>query len=99
MPRAGLQRRTDLRTKPNAVVRHSHTGSNMYVCSCNAFTDADVKAVASPAGDSVAAVFRCLGCRPQCGGCVLTIRKILDAISAEFDPTDRQSAASTSIAG
>ena len=71
----------------------------MYVCSCNAFTDADVKAVASPAGDSVAAVFRCLGCRPQCGGCVLTIRKILDTVNTKIEWPGRQPAGSTSIAG
>ena len=52
----------------------------MYVCSCNVFTAADVKAVAGLAGDSVADVYRCLGCRPRCGGCVFAIRKILDEV-------------------
>ncbi len=56
----------------------------MHVCSCNVFTDTDVKAAAGSAGGSVAAVFRYLGCRPQCGGCVLTIRKILDTVSTDF---------------
>lgn len=55
----------------------------MYVCSCNVFTEADVKAVAGLAGDSVAAVYHCLGCRPRCGGCVFTIRKILDEVREE----------------
>ncbi len=56
----------------------------MYVCSCNVFTDADVKAVAGPAGGSVAEVYRCLGCRPRCGGCMPTIRKILDKVRSEI---------------
>ncbi len=52
----------------------------MFVCSCNVFTHADVEAVAGPAGGSVAAVYRCLGCRPRCGACMPTIRKILDKV-------------------
>ena len=56
----------------------------MFVCSCNVFTDADVKAVAGQAGGSVAAVYRCLGCRPHCGRCVITIRKILDKVRDEM---------------
>ena len=57
----------------------------MYVCSCNVFTDADVRAVAGLAGDSIAAVYRGLGCRPRCGGCVVTIRKILDGLRRETE--------------
>ena len=54
----------------------------MYTCSCNVFTDA--KAITGLAGDSVAAVYRCLSCRPRCGGCVFTIRKILDEVREEM---------------
>lgn len=54
----------------------------MYVCSCNVFTDTEVRAVAAEAG-SVAQVYRCLGCKPQCGGCARTIRRLLDEVRAE----------------
>jgi bacterioferritin-associated ferredoxin len=53
----------------------------MYVCSCNVLTDTEVRAVA-PAAASVSAVYRCLGCRPQCGGCAKTIRRLLDEARA-----------------
>jgi len=54
----------------------------MYVCSCNVFTDGDVRAVASEAA-GVGAVYRCLGCKPQCGACARTIRRLLDEARAE----------------
>lgn len=54
----------------------------MYVCSCNIFTDSEVRAVAAEAG-SVAQVYRCLGCKPQCGGCARTIKRLLDEVRAE----------------
>jgi bacterioferritin-associated ferredoxin len=46
----------------------------VYVCICNAFTEKQVcvalrKGISSPAG-----VFRHLGCAPQCGKCVPTVR-------------------------
>ena len=56
----------------------------VYVCSCNVFTDKDVKAVSAEAGQSVAAVYRCLGCRPRCGGCARTIGAILAQVRAEM---------------
>jgi len=48
------------------------------------FTDKDVKAVSAEAGASVAAVYRCLGCRPRCGGCAKTISAILAEVQAEM---------------
>lgn len=48
----------------------------MYVCSCNALTDHDVRAIAADAA-SVAEVYVCLGCTPCCGVCARTIRKVL----------------------
>jgi bacterioferritin-associated ferredoxin len=54
----------------------------MFVCSCNVFTDHQVRAVAGEAG-SVGEVYRCLGCRPQCGVCARTIRKLLDEARRE----------------
>jgi bacterioferritin-associated ferredoxin len=49
----------------------------VYVCSCNVFTDTDVRAVAGMAG-TVAQVYRTLGCQAQCGCCARTIKRLLD---------------------
>ena len=53
----------------------------MIVCSCNVFTDHDVRGTLS--GDRAAPrtageVYGCLGCSPQCGRCARTIRRIMD---------------------
>lgn len=53
----------------------------MIVCSCNVFTDHDVRSTLS--GDEAAPrttgqVYHCLGCSPQCGRCARTIRRIMD---------------------
>ena len=53
----------------------------MIVCSCNVFSDRDVRsaldsATARPA--TANQVYGCLGCSPQCGRCVRTIRRIMD---------------------
>jgi len=56
----------------------------MFVCSCHAFTDKDVVAVASRAGLRVGAVYGCLGCSPKCGRCAVTIRRLLDGVRAQM---------------
>ena len=53
----------------------------MIVCSCNVFSDRDVRsaldsATARPA--TANQVYGCLGCSPQCGRCARTIRRIMD---------------------
>jgi bacterioferritin-associated ferredoxin len=53
----------------------------MIVCSCNVFSDRDVRSaidssVARPA--TANQVYGCLGCSPQCGRCARTIRRIMD---------------------
>jgi bacterioferritin-associated ferredoxin len=62
----------------------------MYVCICNAFTEKQVcvalrKGISSPAG-----VFRHLGCAPQCGKCVPTVRCMVknndNRVLAAVDP-------------
>jgi bacterioferritin-associated ferredoxin len=53
----------------------------MIVCSCNVFSDHDVRSVidSAPARPATAnQVYGCLGCSPQCGRCARTIRKIMD---------------------
>ena len=53
----------------------------MIVCSCNVFTDHDVRSTLS-SGDTVprttGQVYHCLGCSAQCGRCARTIRRIMD---------------------
>jgi bacterioferritin-associated ferredoxin len=53
----------------------------MIVCSCNVFTDQDVRSTLS-SGDNVprttGQVYHCLGCSAQCGRCARTIRRIMD---------------------
>ena len=52
----------------------------MIVCSCNVFSDHDVRSACS--GDEKPAtcgqVYGCLGCSAQCGRCARTIRRIMD---------------------
>lgn len=53
----------------------------MIVCSCNVFSDRDVRSAldSAPARPSTAnQVYGCLGCSPQCGRCARTIRRIMD---------------------
>jgi bacterioferritin-associated ferredoxin len=53
----------------------------MIVCSCNVLSDGDVKSCLSPGPGcprTPAQVYRCLGCSPECGRCVRTIRAIMD---------------------
>ena len=53
----------------------------MIVCSCNVFTDHDVRNACSNAQRpprTPGQVYGCLGCSAQCGRCALTIRKIMD---------------------
>jgi bacterioferritin-associated ferredoxin len=49
-------------------------GGKMYVCICNAFTERQVSIAIHTGVSSPAGVFRHLGCAPQCGKCVPTVR-------------------------
>jgi bacterioferritin-associated ferredoxin len=58
----------------------------MIVCSCNILSDVDVKACLKLGPDcprTPAQVYRCLGCSPNCGRCVRTIRTIMDKALAD----------------
>ena len=46
----------------------------MYVCLCHGFTDGDVRKALDGGCRSVAAVYRHLADRPQCGKCVPDVR-------------------------
>ncbi|WP_127089505.1 (2Fe-2S)-binding protein [Aquabacter cavernae] len=54
----------------------------MIVCSCNVFSDHQVRDVLANSSGvrSPGQVYRCLGCSPQCGRCARTIRAILDQV-------------------
>lgn len=56
----------------------------MIVCSCNVLSDTQVRsAVADATPRSPGQVYGCLGCSPQCGRCLATIRRIMnDALGA-----------------
>ena len=61
----------------------------MIVCSCNVFSDHDVRATLAagdPAPRTTGQVYRCLGCSPQCGRCARTIRQIMDEALAAAEP-------------
>ena len=50
----------------------------MIVCSCNTFTDLEVKAAFCRAEPpTVAQIYRCLGYQPTCGRCAHTIWEIV----------------------
>jgi bacterioferritin-associated ferredoxin len=51
----------------------------MIVCSCNVLSDRDIRsAIAADRPPSPVRVYGCLGCSPQCGRCVRTIKRIMD---------------------
>jgi bacterioferritin-associated ferredoxin len=53
----------------------------MIVCSCNVFSDRDVRSAIDTAKARPATanqVYGCLGCSSQCGRCARTIRRIMD---------------------
>ena len=60
----------------------------MIVCSCNVFTDQDVRATLT--GEQAAPrtpveVYGCLGCSAQCGRCIRTIRRIMNEALVTLD--------------
>jgi bacterioferritin-associated ferredoxin len=60
----------------------------MIVCSCNVFTDHDVRATlaaSDKAPRTTCQVYHCLGCSAQCGRCARTIRRIMDEALSEAE--------------
>ena len=56
----------------------------MIVCSCNVLSDAAIRACVQ--GDRCPrtpnAVYRCLGCSPNCGRCARTVRDLINQVLA-----------------
>ncbi|HEX6956679.1 MAG TPA: (2Fe-2S)-binding protein [Ferrovibrio sp.] len=50
----------------------------MYVCLCHGFTDGDVRKAIADGCRSVAAVYRHIADRPQCGKCVPDVRSMVN---------------------
>jgi bacterioferritin-associated ferredoxin len=76
----------------------------MIVCSCNVISDKKIKASlhdeACPR--TPAAVYRCLGCSPNCGRCFATVRQIISQALAEGEKAsplgeDEQAATETAL--
>jgi bacterioferritin-associated ferredoxin len=70
----------------------------MYICICNGFTDRQIRvAVRQGTAHSVSDVYRCIGCKPQCGRCAPTVLKVMressekrvpNVIAPEHGPAD-----------
>jgi bacterioferritin-associated ferredoxin len=50
----------------------------MIVCSCNVFSDHQVRSAVAQEARRMSQVYACLGCRAQCGRCANTIKRIMD---------------------
>ena len=54
----------------------------MIVCSCNVFSDADVRSVIASASQArTSRVYASLGCAAKCGRCAHTIKTLIDEAS------------------
>ncbi|MGE4371740.1 MAG: bacterioferritin-associated ferredoxin [Xanthobacter sp.] len=75
----------------------------MIVCSCNVFSDRQVRDLVSAetGAHSTSDVYRGLGCAPQCGRCARTIRNIMNDVQAQTScqtcPQDCPAAGSASL--
>jgi bacterioferritin-associated ferredoxin len=50
----------------------------MIVCSCNVFSDHQVRSAVAQEARRMGQVYACLGCRAQCGRCTHAIKRIMD---------------------
>jgi bacterioferritin-associated ferredoxin len=62
----------------------------MIVCHCNVVTDTDIRKTLADedphAPRTPAQAYRCLGCSPNCGRCLVTVRRILADARASTCP-------------
>ncbi|HUB65145.1 MAG TPA: (2Fe-2S)-binding protein [Methylocella sp.] len=60
----------------------------MIVCSCNVLTDTEIKDVVMSGScpRTPGAVYKCLGCSPNCGRCIATLRVIINEAMADTGP-------------
>jgi bacterioferritin-associated ferredoxin len=65
----------------------------MIVCSCNAFSDHQVRSAVAQEARRISQIYACLRCRAQCGRCAHTIKRIMDeACRSATGSPDRQAA-------
>jgi bacterioferritin-associated ferredoxin len=50
----------------------------MIVCSCNVFSDHQVRSAVAQDVRRMSQVYACLGCRAQCGRCAHAIKRIME---------------------
>jgi bacterioferritin-associated ferredoxin len=58
----------------------------MIVCSCNVFSDHDVRHAVNAADNALRnakQIYDCLGCSAECGRCARTIKTIIDEANRE----------------
>jgi bacterioferritin-associated ferredoxin len=63
-----------------SLFRDATEGAEMIVCSCNVFSDHQVRSVVAKDArrPRMSEVYAGLGCSAQCGRCAHTIKKIMD---------------------
>lgn len=63
----------------------------MIVCSCNVVSDKKIKEIVRSGAcpRTLGAVYKCLGCGPNCGRCVATLKTIINEALAEAMPVAR----------
>ena len=62
----------------------------MIVCSCNVLSDTKIKDIVNSGicPRTPGAVYKCLGCSPNCGRCIATLRTIINEALAETAPAE-----------
>lgn len=60
----------------------------MYICVCNGLTDEQVNLALANGAKSANAVYRCFGCKAQCGKCARMIRARAKEIRAGLPVND-----------
>jgi bacterioferritin-associated ferredoxin len=64
----------------SSLLRDASEGTEMIVCSCNVFSDNQVRSVVAKEArrPRMSEVYAGLGCSAQCGRCAHTIKRIMD---------------------
>lgn len=62
----------------------------MIVCSCNVLSDTEIRDAVNgrTCPRTPGAVYKCLGCRPNCGSCIATLRTIINEALEEASSAD-----------
>jgi bacterioferritin-associated ferredoxin len=62
----------------------------MVICSCNVLTDREINAALSSSSQprTPGAVYKCLGCTPNCGRCFATIKALIRQHQANSSEQD-----------